>query len=133
MTTEHRKMTTEEFDQFKETYMLPVWLEERIEQGILEGISYKLAIPLERPIRVTEIHWRPGDRNALVDAILRKVTEPGQEMLLELNGVKYTLTKLPVTDLLPSVRRMATRSDSGRERSGAYLTGVGGRLQPGRG
>ncbi len=70
----------------------PSPLDEMVEKQKRRGIWYrrrKGGQPLTRRLEVDEIHWKPGDPNALADAIIKHVHRP---LLLDLNGHRYTIT-----------------------------------------
>jgi hypothetical protein len=71
---------------------LPPEIEETLAQDLRDGIFFKMSRhePGQRR-KATEIHWRPGDRNALAEAIIAKVQE--QDVLLDLNGHAYWIRK----------------------------------------
>jgi hypothetical protein len=68
--------------------VLPPELVARIEEDNRKGIYYGM----DRLTRkTTKIFWRPGDPNALAEAIIENVNEGPMD--LELDGHRYTIVK----------------------------------------
>jgi hypothetical protein len=75
-----------------EPRQLPPEIQQAIEEGIRDGIFYKLTpIKEGERHRVLEINWRPGDPNPLAQAIIEKVGD--EDMPLNLDGHRYWIRK----------------------------------------
>jgi hypothetical protein len=74
---------------------MPPWLDEELRRAVRDGVFFRMTHPTpgER-MRTTEIHWKPGDPNALAEAIIKKVSDDGW-MTLELDGHRYLIRKEP--------------------------------------
>ncbi len=68
---------------------LPKWLIKRIKGQMKDGVTFSLNWRGENHLKVTAIHWRPGARNALAKAIIKRVTE--EPIPLELDGHLYLI------------------------------------------
>jgi len=73
--------------------LTPAEITEVISKQRREGVSVSVAsFEDSRKHRVTAIHWRPGDPNALAEMIIRNVGD--EEVSLILDGNAYVVRKV---------------------------------------
>lgn len=86
---EYLGMTWNEYCQWVKEEQLPPEIEDQINESLRKGIYYTM--DWRDTHEITEIHWRPGDPNALAESIIQNVT---REMKLTLDGNEYLIRRV---------------------------------------
>lgn len=84
---------------------LPQSVRDTIEEGRRKGTSYSFKISERPDSPLIEISWRPGDPNALADAIIRKCDRP---LTLVLDGHRFIVMPEDIGWVPDTVRQNLT-------------------------